>query len=141
MAAAAISRAGTGCTTAKANLAGAAAPRSSASCRDSGRRSSARSARRASGYPPSSPGRALAHQPRADARIDEFGNIAAEHRDLANQGGGDEHMLLRRRKEDGLEFRKQAAVHSGELELVLEVGHGAKTPHHHAGAGLPHEID
>src|SRR5262245_23199197 len=66
-------------------------------------------------------------QARKNARIDEVADIASQGRDLAHHGGGDEHVLLARREEDGFDVGIQLAVHARHLELILEIGYGAQT--------------
>ena len=44
-------------------------------------------------------------------------------------------------QEDAVDAGREAPVHVGELELVLEVGEGAQAAHDHGGALLPAEVD
>ncbi|KAG0933165.1 hypothetical protein G6F31_016380 [Rhizopus arrhizus] len=56
----------------------------------------------------------------------ETGHVTAQARDLADQRGRNEAVLLGRGQEQGLDLGDQMAVHAGHLELVLEVGHRAQ---------------
>src|SRR5258706_15163880 len=60
--------------------------------------------------------------PLGDQRMDELSDVAAEPGDLANHRRGDEHEFLVRHQEQRLDFPVQAAIHSGHLEFVLEIG-------------------
>ena len=52
-------------------------------------------------------------------------------RDLAHDRRRDEHVLLARRQEQRFDLGIEVAVHSGHLELVLEVGHRAQAAQDH----------
>src|SRR5438105_5381578 len=107
MGSAASRRTAIGSTTAKANLAGAALPSSSASCRGSARPSTARAASASSAL-------RLLLEPLGDQRMDELCHVAAERGDLAHQCRRDEHVLLGGREEDRLHVGIEVAVHPGE---------------------------
>src|SRR5688572_4096765 len=113
------------CTTARASPAGAAARRSARWCRAAARPSSA--------LPASAD---LLLQALLDQRVHELRHVAAERGDLAHQCRGNEHVLLGGREKDVLEVGIKAAVHAGELELVLEVRYRAQPAQHHARALL-----
>ena len=64
-------------------------------------------------------------------RMHEFGHIAAEHRDFADQGRRDEGVLLLRRHEHRLDLGCQMPAHVGQLKLEFEVRHRAQAAHDH----------
>jgi hypothetical protein len=68
-------------------------------------------------------------------------DVPAQHTDLAHEGRRDEGVLLGRRQEHGLDRELQMAVHRGELELVLEVGHGTQPAEDYGQAVLTHVVD
>jgi len=64
----------------------------------------------------------------------ELVDLAAELGDLAHEGAGDELVLVAGGQEHGFHVRHQAAVHAGELEFVIEIGHRTQAAHHRLGA-------
>jgi hypothetical protein len=74
------------------------------------------------------------------ARRHELVDLAAQHRDLAHEGAADELVLVAGGQEHRLDVRHQAAVHAGQLELVVEVGHGAQAAHHGLAAAGHDEV-
>src|SRR5688572_5876703 len=124
------SSASTGCTTAPGSRAGAAGASSAGCSRASAPPSTVLLARGDFGL-----------QLLLDVGMDELGDVAAERGDLSHQRRGDEHVLLGRREKDGLHLRVEVAVHSGELELVFEIGHRAQAAQHHARVVLAYEVD
>src|SRR6476661_3428620 len=56
-----------------------------------------------------------------DMRVHELRHVAAETGDLANDRRRNEHVLLVRCQEQCFDVRIQVPVHSGHLELVLEI--------------------
>src|SRR5690606_40010897 len=53
---------------------------------------------------------------------------------------GYELVIDGRREEDGLRLGHHLAVHAGELELVVEVGHRSHAAHHHVRPDLLQEV-
>src|SRR5690606_38282352 len=76
-----------------------------------------------------------------DPRMDEGRYVAAEHGDLFDQGRGDERVVLPGREKHGFDAAVETPVHGGELELVLEVGHGAQTPENDARVDFVKVVD
>ena len=70
----------------------------------------------------------------------ELGDITAQAGNLAHEGAADELVLVRRRHEHGLDIGHQVPVHSGHLELVLEVAHRAQPAHDDLAAELDDEV-
>jgi hypothetical protein len=70
----------------------------------------------------------------------EAGNIAAETGDFANQRRGNEAIFFGRGQEQRFHIRNQVAVHAGELEFVLEIGHRAQAAQQHPGTDMGHEV-
>ena len=56
-----------------------------------------------------------------------MGDVPAEPRDLADDRGRNERVLLRRGQEQRFDVRMQVAVHPRHLEFVFEVGNRAQT--------------
>src|SRR6218665_1759652 len=71
---------------------------------------------------------------------DELVHLAGERGDFAHEGAADELVLVAGGEEHGLDLGHQAAVHAGELEFVVEVGHGAQAAHHGFDAARDHVI-
>src|SRR6185312_379207 len=69
-------------------------------------------------------------------RMHEAGDVPAKASDLAHQRRRDETVFFGRRQEQRLGLRNQMPVHAGQLELVLEIRHGAQPPNDHARANL-----
>jgi hypothetical protein len=81
----------------------------------------------------------LLHALRGD-RVDEGGDVASQHGDLAHDRGGEEQILVRRREEQRFDAGREAPVHSGELEFVLEVRHRPEAPQDEPRFLLLHEL-
>lgn len=62
-----------------------------------------------------------------DVGGDEGTDVAAEAGDFLDHAGADEGVGFLRHHENGFDALVEFAVHEGELELELEVGHSAKT--------------
>jgi hypothetical protein len=72
--------------------------------------------------------------------MDEFSYITAQSRNFPYHRCGNEHVLLAGGEEYRFDLGVEAAVHSGHLEFVFEVGHGAQTAHDNLGSLLVHEV-
>src|SRR4051812_29163756 len=72
-------------------------------------------------------------EPRLEGRSDHLGHhscdVASEARHLLYQRGADEEVVLVGHHEERLHVRSEAAVHVGELKLVLEVGERSQAAH------------
>ncbi len=71
----------------------------------------------------------------------EVGKISAKLGDLANGGGGDEHIVFRRHEKDRLDVPVEVLVDQGHPEFVVEVGHGPHAPQDASGSRFPDEVD
>src|SRR5947209_1309527 len=72
--------------------------------------------------------RRLAAHPFGGHRVHERRDVAAQHRDLANDRRRQEEVLVRGREEERLDTRGEAAIHARQLEFVFEVRDGAQAP-------------
>ena len=82
----------------------------------------------------------LVDQPLLHRRRHELVHFAPEHRDLAHEGAADELVLVAGREEHRLHLGHQVAVHAGQLEFVVEVGHRPHAAHHGLAATVHHEV-
>ena len=72
--------------------------------------------------------------------VDEPADVAPEGCDFAHEAGRDIAILLCRGEKKGLHLGRQAPVHAGKLELVIEIGDGAQSPQYGLGLAPSGEI-
>ena len=65
---------------------------------------------------------------------------AAQRGDFSHKAAADELVSVTWGQKDGFHLGHERAVHAGQLEFIVEVGHCAQTPHHGFATALHHKV-